>query len=169
MNRHRGFVVTVIGHLMTASASVGNDGNSSPLQLSNEFFYFHSFKLKIGHFCPQGNSFLCFGHPPLRTLTLSAPCPIGTSQKGMNKGLTRGGLDYHLTVEVHKLVRGKMPGSDPNIVTICCACKKIKEMDRWQLIENYVRDHAGVVFSHGICPECRDAIYPELKGIAIKI
>ncbi len=30
----------------------------------------------------------------------------------------------------------------------------------WHQVERYIRDHADVEFSHGICPECRDKLYP---------
>ena len=48
------------------------------------------------------------------------------------------------------------------ILRICASCKKIQEESgTWQQIEVYVRDHAQVEFSHGICPECTNYWYPE--------
>jgi len=48
------------------------------------------------------------------------------------------------------------------ILRICASCKKIQEESgNWQQIEVYVRDHARVEFSHGICPECTSYWYPE--------
>jgi sigma-B regulation protein RsbU (phosphoserine phosphatase) len=48
------------------------------------------------------------------------------------------------------------------ILRICASCKKIQEENgNWQQIEVYVRDHAQVEFSHGICPECTNYWYPE--------
>jgi PAS domain S-box-containing protein len=48
------------------------------------------------------------------------------------------------------------------ILRICASCKKIQEESgNWQQIEAYVRDHAQVEFSHGICPECTSYWYPE--------
>jgi sigma-B regulation protein RsbU (phosphoserine phosphatase) len=47
------------------------------------------------------------------------------------------------------------------ILRICASCKKIQEENgNWQQIEVYVRDHAQVEFSHGICPECTNYWYP---------
>jgi hypothetical protein len=37
---------------------------------------------------------------------------------------------------------------------ICSFCKRVHVGDRWVPIESYVRDHADVDFSHGLCPEC---------------
>lgn len=41
------------------------------------------------------------------------------------------------------------------IIPICMYCKKIRnDVDYWEKLENYISDHADVLFSHGICPEC---------------
>ena len=45
---------------------------------------------------------------------------------------------------------------------ICASCKKIRDdKGYWQQIEAYVRDHSEAEFSHGICPDCAQRIYPE--------
>ena len=45
---------------------------------------------------------------------------------------------------------------------MCAVCKKIgdKQGD-WNNLENYVRKHSEADFTHGICPECAQALYPE--------
>ena len=50
------------------------------------------------------------------------------------------------------------------IVPICANCKKIRD-DRgyWNQVEVYVRDHTDAKFSHGICPECKEKLYPRFK------
>jgi PAS domain S-box-containing protein len=51
------------------------------------------------------------------------------------------------------------------LVPICASCKKIRDDDGyWQQVEVYIRDHADVDFSHGLCPDCLKALYPELFG-----
>lgn len=41
------------------------------------------------------------------------------------------------------------------ILLICASCKKIQtDAGAWQQLELYVREHAPVEFSHGLCPEC---------------
>ncbi len=53
-----------------------------------------------------------------------------------------------------KVLRGMLP--------ICSHCKKIRnDQDLWQTVESYIKDHAAVDFSHGICPECLDKHYPD--------
>ena len=46
---------------------------------------------------------------------------------------------------------------------ICASCKKIRDdKGAWQPVEVFIRDRTEVEFSHGICPECAVALYPEL-------
>jgi methyl-accepting chemotaxis protein len=49
------------------------------------------------------------------------------------------------------------------ILPICSSCKKIRsDQGSWQQIESYIRDHSDAEFSHGICPECAQRLYPDL-------
>ncbi len=53
-----------------------------------------------------------------------------------------------------KTLRGLLP--------ICAACKKIRQGDGvWQAIESYLQKHTHARFTHGICPDCRERLYPE--------
>lgn len=49
------------------------------------------------------------------------------------------------------------------ILPICASCKKIRD-DRgyWRQVESYIREHSEAEFSHGICPECVEKLYPGL-------
>jgi len=50
------------------------------------------------------------------------------------------------------------------ILPICSHCKKIRDDDGyWNQLENYIRDHSEAQLSHGICQECAEKYYPELK------
>src|SRR2546428_7422935 len=56
-----------------------------------------------------------------------------------------------------KALRGLLP--------ICAACKKIRDdHGYWKQIEEYISDHSDAKFSHGICPECRQKLYPEFSS-----
>jgi hypothetical protein len=60
-------------------------------------------------------------------------------------------------LEKVKTLRGLIP--------ICAGCKKIRnDKGFWQQVEAYFEDHSEVEFSHGLCPECIERLYPELKG-----
>lgn len=49
------------------------------------------------------------------------------------------------------------------ILPICMHCKRISnDLGQWEQIENYVREHSHVEFSHGLCPECARNHYPEI-------
>lgn len=48
------------------------------------------------------------------------------------------------------------------LLPICSSCKKIRDdSGYWQDVAVYVRDHSEVEFSHGICPECAERLYPD--------
>lgn len=50
------------------------------------------------------------------------------------------------------------------ILPICSFCKKIRnEQNLWEQLEAYLTEHSDVLFSHGICPECREKHYSYLK------
>ena len=48
---------------------------------------------------------------------------------------------------------------------ICSSCKKIRD-DRgyWNQIESYIRERSNAEFSHSICPDCREKLYPEFHN-----
>lgn len=49
------------------------------------------------------------------------------------------------------------------LLPICSSCKKIRDdTGYWNQIEVYIRDRSNAEFSHGICPECVQTLYPEL-------
>jgi hypothetical protein len=48
------------------------------------------------------------------------------------------------------------------IVPICASCKKIRDdKGYWTRVETYVSQHSQAQFSHGLCPECSNKLYPE--------
>lgn len=50
------------------------------------------------------------------------------------------------------------------LLPICSQCKKIRDdAGYWQQVEVYVRDHSEANFSHSICPDCIQLLYPEIK------
>ncbi len=50
------------------------------------------------------------------------------------------------------------------LIPVCSNCKKIHDdKDYWNQIESYISDHSDAMFSHGICPECRKELYPDIN------
>jgi PAS domain S-box-containing protein len=49
------------------------------------------------------------------------------------------------------------------LLPICAECKKIRDdKGYWREVEEYVRDHSEVEFSHSLCPECLQAALKEM-------
>ncbi|MDK9707438.1 MAG: FIST C-terminal domain-containing protein [Desulforhopalus sp.] len=54
-----------------------------------------------------------------------------------------------------KTLRGFIP--------ICANCKNIRDdKGYWQKIEKYIQDNTEAQFSHGVCPDCMEKLYPEI-------
>lgn len=50
------------------------------------------------------------------------------------------------------------------ILCVCFGCRKIRdEHGQWQPLEKYIEERTDARFSHGICQECRDRMYPEMR------
>jgi PAS domain S-box-containing protein len=49
------------------------------------------------------------------------------------------------------------------LLPICASCKKIRNDEGyWQDVAVYIREHSEADFSHGICPDCMQKLYPNL-------
>lgn len=45
---------------------------------------------------------------------------------------------------------------------ICSSCKKIRDDNGyWNRVETYIQKHSDTEFTHGICPECAQKLYPD--------
>jgi len=51
------------------------------------------------------------------------------------------------------------------MLPICAGCKKIRDdTGYWNQMETYIHEHSGADFSHGMCPECLQKLYPEFAA-----
>jgi CRP-like cAMP-binding protein len=49
-----------------------------------------------------------------------------------------------------------------DLLPSCAGCGKIRDKDgSWMSLEKYVSDHSETEFSHSICPECVERLYPQ--------
>ena len=49
------------------------------------------------------------------------------------------------------------------LLPICVSCKKIRDdSGYWNQLESYLREHSEADFTHGLCPECAQRLYPDL-------
>ena len=88
------------------------------------------------------------------------------SQKRANALLEEKNLALKEAMANVKVLRGLLP--------ICAGCKKIRnDSGSWSVIEGYISDHSEAEFSHGICPDCQQKLYPRIhrklqeKGLEI--
>jgi DNA-binding response OmpR family regulator len=52
---------------------------------------------------------------------------------------------------------------------ICAGCKKIRNDEGyWKEVEEYILDNLDVSISHGLCPDCIRARYPEIADTILK-
>jgi uncharacterized PurR-regulated membrane protein YhhQ (DUF165 family) len=50
------------------------------------------------------------------------------------------------------------------ILPTCAYCKSIRDdAGHWRQLEEYISDHSDAKFSHGICPQCRVAHFPQFS------
>lgn len=69
--------------------------------------------------------------------------------------LQRQKTELRAALEKVKLLSGLLP--------ICSNCKMIRDdKGYWQQIESYIRKHSEAEFSHALCPECAQRLYPDL-------
>jgi len=51
------------------------------------------------------------------------------------------------------------------MLPICSKCKKIRnDKQYWEDVDVYFRKKADIKFSHGICPDCANKLYSEIKS-----
>ncbi|MBM4169819.1 MAG: GAF domain-containing protein [Ignavibacteria bacterium] len=47
------------------------------------------------------------------------------------------------------------------LISICSTCKKIRDDDgNWMQLESYIQKKSDARFSHGVCPDCIELLYP---------
>ena len=48
------------------------------------------------------------------------------------------------------------------LLPICAGCKKIRDdKGYWQQVETYIKEHSDADFTHGLCPDCFERLYPQ--------
>lgn len=52
------------------------------------------------------------------------------------------------------------------MLPICASCKKIRDdKGYWNQLEAYISKHSEVLFSHGICPDCKEKALKEIAAL----
>ena len=77
------------------------------------------------------------------------------AEKRTNVLLEERNRELQEAIENVKVLHGLLP--------ICASCKKIRnDSGSWSQMEAYISDHSEAEFSHGICPECQQKLYPKV-------
>ena len=82
---------------------------------------------------------------------------LRTTQHGLEERVAERTRQLQETIEKMDVLRGLLP--------ICCSCKKIRDdQGYWQQVEQFVAQHTGARFTHGLCPDCAVKLYGEIAG-----
>ena len=74
-------------------------------------------------------------------------------QERLNKKLVEALAEKEKLLQEIKVLQKLLP--------VCCGCKRIRDEDgRWWPVEAYVRQHTDSDFTHTICSDCSDVLYP---------
>ena len=97
----------------------------------------------------------------LTTFTITAYQKTNQAQQekivGQHQELLKKNSELEDALSEVKKLSGLLP--------ICASCKKVRDDNGyWRQIESYIRDHSEAEFSHGICPNCAQELYPEFHN-----
>lgn len=86
-----------------------------------------------------------------------AVAELQATQRGLEARVSERTRELQEAVAKMDVLRGLLP--------ICCSCKKIRDdQGYWRQVEQFVSQHTGARFSHGLCPECAVKLYGEIAG-----
>jgi len=64
--------------------------------------------------------------------------------------------ELQISLEKIRTLKGMLP--------VCASCKKIRDdKGEWHQFESYISKHTEADFTHGLCPECLNNLYPEFS------
>ncbi len=104
-------------------------------------------------------------HNSLRTAGLPVPLVRGMAHDITERYQAEVEL-RKLAAEREKLIAELQAALDKvkllsGLLPTCAYCKKIRDADgMWHPVERYITEHSEAWFSHGICPDCIDKLYP---------
>ncbi|HTI98009.1 MAG TPA: GAF domain-containing protein [Dongiaceae bacterium] len=84
--------------------------------------------------------------------------------------LTRLARQVIYNLELRR-VSAKLADAVANVKTlagmlpICAHCKRVRnDQGYWSQVEAYVTEHTDATFTHGLCPDCSEKMFPDLKN-----
>lgn len=81
-------------------------------------------------------------------------------QARVKVGVRMAALQQEFSARVEELEEAlKRVKQLQGLLPICCYCKCIRNDENyWQRVEVYIGEHSDATFSHGICPNCFEAV-----------
>lgn len=77
--------------------------------------------------------------------------------------IIEGNGDVNFVIEEYRDIT-QLLGLKKGIIGVCSYCRKIRDEDgQWVTFEAYLHKHTGAHFSHGICEECNENLFSDLK------
>ena len=112
---------------------------------------------------------------PFEVIIISAEGLYSSKKSGLGtflgtQGIARDIAERKQAEEEREKLISKLQKALDNIKTlkgllpICASCKKIRDdKGYWNQIEAYIRDRSDAEFSHSVCPDCVEKLYPDLN------
>lgn len=89
---------------------------------------------------------------PIRVEEVLARVETQLALRTMQKQLQEKNAQLEEALANIKTLKGLLP--------ICANCKKIRDdQGYWNQLESYIEKHSDASFSHGLCPDCMEALY----------
>lgn len=94
-------------------------------------------------------------------VSLAGVSLISVSLAMFNRRLKRAEREKAKTIDELKKALAEIKTLQ-EMLPICASCKKIRnDGGYWENVESYIAKHTSTEFSHGICPECFQKLYPD--------
>jgi hypothetical protein len=89
-------------------------------------------------------------------------CLVMINNQRVESELKEAERDLRKTnIQLEKTIKEKITLS--GLLPICSNCKKIRDdKGYWNHLEAYIETHSEADFSHSICPECAEELYPDI-------
>lgn len=109
-------------------------------------------------FRASADRILVFGHADIGDMERLQKETLSLNQEtaNLNRQLQKKNAQLQDALDHVKTLQG--------IIPICAHCHKIRNDEQiWDRLEKYLCEHTDAVLSHGICPDCLEKYYPDLK------
>jgi len=79
---------------------------------------------------------------------------VNNEMANLQREMARKNAELENALSKVKLLSGLIP--------ICASCKRIRDdQGYWEQVEKYISEHSMATFSHGLCSDCMQKLYPE--------